>query len=73
VVDRAPVARHRNQRERQGASKLRLRLPGKANHMTQRDVLVLLRVKQKIHNKRMNLAGKVLIEKAIRSLEEDTR
>ena len=41
--------------------------------MTQRDVLALLRVKQRIHSKRMNLAGKVLLEKCVRSLEEDTR
>ncbi len=41
--------------------------------MTQLDVLLLLRVKQKMHNARMNLAGKVLIEKCIRSLEIDVK
>ncbi len=41
--------------------------------MTQRDVLAQLRVKQTKHNAGMNLAGKVLIEKCIRSLEIDVK
>ena len=41
--------------------------------MTERDVLVLLRVKQKIHNKRLSLKGKVLMEKCVRALEEDIK
>ncbi len=41
--------------------------------MTQRDVLTLLRFKRQLYNARMNLAGKVLVEKCIRSLEIDVK
>ena len=40
--------------------------------MTQRDVLTHARAVQAKHNAGMNLKGKVLMAKAIRSLEIDT-
>ena len=41
--------------------------------MTQRDVLALLRVKQRIHSKRLTEVGTLLIEKCVRALEEDIK
>ncbi len=41
--------------------------------MTQRDVLALLKFKQRLYNTRLSLKAKVMVDKAIRSLETDVK